>query len=108
MAQQFVSIEQFNELVKEVNELRLQINGSVKAKKEPESDQWSMETSYNNIFIKFSTNEQFNEFKNFIKELGGTWYSGKKAWKFPLLMADQIIERVSEAFSTFEFIDLRN
>lgn len=68
---------------------------------------WSIETNFNNVYVKFSKGTDFNEFKEYIKQLGGLWIVTKKAWKFPNISTEQIIISINEKYPNKEFKDLR-
>ena len=94
-------------LQKEISELK----NEKKIKKQPITDDdenwWSVEKHFNNILIKFSKGSDFTEFKDHLKELGGTWFVSKKAWKFPVVFTDQVIEAIQTKFPNKEFKDER-
>lgn len=68
-------------------------------------NEWSVEEYKNSILVKFSFN---NEFKDYIKELGGTWLSIKKAWMFPKDNSEEIIEAVKEKYPKWSFTNSIN
>ena len=63
---------------------------------------WSVEEYKNSILIKFSFN---TEFKDYIKELGGTWMVAKKAWMFPKSNQDDILESITTKFPKWSFVN---
>jgi hypothetical protein len=79
------------------------LNEKKKRQSVPESDlnEWSVEEYKSSIYIKFSFN---NDFKDYIKELGGTWYSGKKAWMFPKDNSEEVIESIKTKFPKWSYI----
>ena len=93
-----------DQLQKQISELK---NTSHKIIDDSEN-WWSIETSYNNVLIKFSKGSDFNDFKDYIKELGGTWFVSKKAWKFPIVSVEQVEKSIKEKFPNKEFKDLRD
>lgn len=72
---------------------------------ESDLNTWSAENYKNSILIKFSFN---TEFKDYIKELGGTWMVAKKAWMFPKSNYDDIIESLKEKFPKWSFTNSVN
>jgi hypothetical protein len=90
------------DLHKKVDELSLKIdkilllleNKSV----EPEKI-WSVTDYKSSILISFPFN---NDFKNFIKELGGVWMATKKAWMFPKSKEAEILDQIQTAFPLWE------
>ena len=96
------------ELQKQVADLQKQVAElSLKGENKVDENWWSIEDYYNNILIKFSTGQDFHEFKDYIKELGGSFNGTKKAWKFPKIASDGVIKSISERFQNKEFKDLR-
>ena len=73
--------------------------------KESILNEWSVEEYNNSALIKFSFN---NEFKDFIKELGGTWINTKKAWMFPKEGIEDIIELVQDKYPKWSFTNSLN
>ena len=65
-------------------------------------NEWSVQEYNNCVLVKFSFN---NEFKDFIKELGGSWMVSKKAWMFPIDGINDIIESVQEKYPKWSFIN---
>jgi hypothetical protein len=94
-----------DQLQKDLSELKKPKRSSTSS--DDSENWWSVEINYNNILIKFSKGNEFNEFKDYIKELGGTWFVSKKAWKFPIVSVDQVIESIRLKFPNKEFKDLR-
>jgi len=93
-----------DELQKQVSELKINKKKIVQT----EGNWWSIEIYGNNVLVNFSKGTDFDEFKNYVKELGGTWLLGKKSWKFPIMSTEQLIEKISEKFPDKEFKDLRD
>jgi hypothetical protein len=73
--------------------------------KESSLNEWSVEEYNNSALIKFSFN---NEFKDFIKELGGTWINTKKAWVFSKDGIEDIIEQVQDKYPKWSFTNSLN
>lgn len=74
----------------------------------PENDNtWNLESHFNTVLVTFSKGPDFNEFKNYLKEIGGTWFVGKKAWKFPIVSSEQVINSIKERFPNKIFVDKR-
>jgi hypothetical protein len=94
-----------DQLQKDLSELKKSKRSSTSS--DDSENWWSVEINFNNILIKFSKGNEFNEFKDYIKELGGTWFVSKKAWKFPIVSVDQVIESIRLKFPNKEFKDLR-
>jgi hypothetical protein len=94
-----------DQLQKDLSELKKPKRSSTSS--DDSENWWSVEINFNNILIKFSKGNEFNEFKDYIKELGGTWFVSKKAWKFPIVSVDQVIESIRLKFPNKEFKDLR-
>ena len=94
-----------DQLQKDLSELKKPKRSSTSS--DDSENWWSVEINFNNILIKFSKGNEFNEFKDYIKELGGTWFVSKKAWKFPSVSVDQVIESIRLKFPNKEFKDLR-
>jgi hypothetical protein len=65
---------------------------------------WSVDYYYNFMRVKFSFTD---EFKDFVKELGGSWNSTNKSWKFPKHNSDSIVTEIKDRFPTWTFTDLR-
>ena len=106
-------IDQLETKIDQIYEMIKQMHLELKKPKNQNKDQdlenwWSIENNFNNVLIKFSKGSDFNEFKEYIKELGGAWFVSKKAWKFPIVSTDQIIESIKNKFPTKEFKDIRN
>jgi hypothetical protein len=72
---------------------------------ESDLNTWSAEDYKNSILIKFSFN---TEFKDYIKELGGTWMVAKKAWMFPKSNYTEIIEEITTKFPNWSFTNSVN
>ena len=104
-------IELLTQMNLKIDQLQKDISELKKPKRTTPSDDsenwWSVEINFNNILIKFSKGTEFNEFKDYIKELGGTWFVSKKAWKFPIVSVDQVINSIQTKFPNKEFRDLR-
>jgi hypothetical protein len=94
-----------DQLQKDLSELKKPKRSSTSS--DDSENWWSVEINFNNILIKFSKGNEFNEFKDYIKELGGTWFVSKKAWKFPIVSVDQVIASIQSKFPNKEFKDLR-
>jgi hypothetical protein len=61
---------------------------------------WSFEEySDKSIIIKFTFDESF---KNYIKEIGGTWIATKKGWMFPKSELEKITILIKNQFSDWE------
>ena len=105
-------IELLTQMNIKIDQLQKEISDLKKPKKVVSTDDsenwWSVETNFNNILVKFSKGPDFNEFKDYVKELGGTWFVSKKAWKFPIVSVEQVIESIRSKFPNKEFKDLRN
>jgi len=72
-----------------------------KSKREDDiTTEWSIEEYRDSILVKFSYNE---DFKNYIKEIGGMWLIGKKAWMFPKSKESQIKALISEKYNDWTF-----
>ena len=98
-----------DEMYEMMKKLQIKIDNKIDNKiKESSENWWSIENHFNNILIKFSKGSDFTEFKDHLKELGGTWFVSKKAWKFPIVSAEQVINSIKEKFSNKEFRDIRN
>ena len=66
------------------------------------NNEWTA-TNYNNqIIIKFPYNE---EFKQFIKQLGGSWNVSKKGWAFPQSSKDHVINETRSKFPNWDFVN---
>jgi hypothetical protein len=104
-------IELLNQMNIKIDNLQKEISELKKPKKTVSTSDtenwWSIETNFNNVLVKFSKGSDFNDFKDHIKELGGTWFVSKKAWKFPIVSVEQVIESVRSKFPDKEFKDLR-
>jgi len=99
---------QVAELQRQVAKLRPSA-GEAKHKNEIDENWWSIENYYNNILIKFSSGNEsdFHEFKDCMKELGGSYNGTKKAWKFPKISADGVIKSITDSYPNKEFKDIR-
>ena len=97
--------KKIDDLQKELSELKV---GKNKKENVIDENWWSIEDYDNNVLIRFSRGKDFDDFKKYIKELGGTWNFLNKAWKFPKISSDQIITKISEKFTNKDFRDLRN
>ena len=91
-----------------IKEMQITLNKTKMKKEDSSENWWSIENHFNNILIKFSKGSDFTEFKDHLKELGGTWFVSKKSWKFPIVSSDQVISSIKEKFSNKEFRDIRN
>jgi len=66
-----------------------------------EENTWSVTDYKNSILISFTFNTQFKEY---VKELGGMWMVGKKAWMFPKASEQKIIEQIILKFPEWKKI----
>jgi hypothetical protein len=103
-------MEELMQMVREMKVVLEDIQCKLNAPKTPvsipESDNtWTIENHFNNILVKFSKGPDFNEFKNYLKELGGTWFVSNKAWKFPIVSSEQVINSIKEKFPNKIFVE---
>ncbi len=90
-------------LTEKVDRLILMIEkNKKKVNEDSDLNTWSVEEYKNSILIKFSFN---TEFKDYIKELGGTWMVAKKAWMFPKSNQDDILESITTKFPKWSFVN---
>ena len=57
--------------------------------------EWFVKQVGSQIVIKFAYNE---EFKMFIKQLGGSWNISKKGWVFPESSKDHVVTQIQTKF----------
>ena len=68
-----------------------------------DENEWSVENySTGSILIKFTFNENF---KTFVKDLGGKWIVGKKGWMFPKSEKESVCKNLSENFNDWKFTE---
>jgi hypothetical protein len=90
-------------LTEKVDRLILMIEKLAPQKKEElDVNTWTVEEYKNSILIKFAFHA---EFKDYIKELGGTWMVAKKAWMFPKSNYEDIIESIGTKFPKWSCIN---
>ena len=85
----------FDEILNKFDE-----NKKKKVKQEETETKWSITEYKNSILVSFSFN---NEFKDYIKELGGIWMVSKKSWMFPKSQTE-ITEQIKLKFPKWEFV----
>ena len=94
--------EKIDELTKKVDQILLILQ---KTKVKPQESDFKPEykvTDYKeSILISFPFHM---EFKNYIKELGGVWMVGKKAWMFPKSNETHVLEELRTKFPTWKLI----
>lgn len=54
------------------------------------------------MYISFSTN---NEFKTYIKELGGTWKVWARGWRFPISSYQEVTTKIKIKFADWSYED---
>jgi hypothetical protein len=100
--------EKVNNLNEKMERILLLLSDKKKRNVLPEESDlthWSAEDYKNSVLIKFSFN---TEFKDYIKELGGTWMVAKKAWMFPKSNYQDILESLQEKFPKWTFTNSIN
>ena len=94
--------EKIDELTKKVDQILLILQ---KTKVKPPESEFKPEykvTEYKeSILITFPFH---TEFKNYIKELGGVWMVGKKAWMFPKSNENVVLGELQTKFPSWKLI----
>jgi|APCry1669189369_1035219.scaffolds.fasta_scaffold14983_3 hypothetical protein len=96
---------QLGELIIKKNKNKRKESKESEEPEKPEEPWWSIQYYKNSIIIN---NKPTEEFRIFIREIGGTWLNIKKGWMFSKTKEEEIYASIKDKFPTWKIKDQRN